>query len=97
MDNKWNEIKRLRAAANELIEDKLPQMWKDKDVRYVDNSTYTKISNLLEEANLLEHGNKYGKGATLNSLKRRLNFVGQFGTIEIRNAKDLRNDIKEDE
>jgi hypothetical protein len=97
MENKYNEIRRLRNTANEMIEERLPNMWKDGDVRYLDNVTYTKISGLMEQANLLEFGNKYGKTASLSSLRRRLTFVGQFGSIEIRNAMDLRNDVKEDE
>lgn len=82
LEETWSrddQIRDLKRRANDMIEERLPAMWKDGDIRYLSPSIYDLIERLMDQAFALEHG-------TTESWKpkRKLVFRGAFGEIEIR-------------
>lgn len=79
---KWDRINDLSKRANEMIEQIVPHMYADGDVRMIASETYQVLRGMMDERNKL-----LGLTEQERQLSKELVYIGPFGTLTIKESK----------
>ena len=82
LDKKWERVTQIGREANKMVEEIVPEVYKDGDVRYISFDVYKAIRSLMDERNKL-----LGLSEEERRHSTEVVYVGAFGTLTIKETK----------